>query len=83
MRDENEAAAAESRDHSSMREAFRPQPPMHRYTLDELLAQITEENRHEEVDWGPPVGREFTGDAWAECQPGCGPEEGEPPSTPR
>jgi antitoxin MazE len=30
----------------------------HKYTLEELLAQSTEENRHEEVDWGPPVGNE-------------------------
>lgn len=30
-----------------------------RYTLEELVAQITEENRHDEVDWGPPVGNEF------------------------
>lgn len=29
-----------------------------RYTLEELVAQITPENRHEEVDWGPPVGKE-------------------------
>ena len=28
------------------------------YTLEELLAQITEENRHEEIDFGPPVGKE-------------------------
>jgi antitoxin MazE len=27
--------------------------------LDELIAGITDENRHEEVDWGPPQGREF------------------------
>ena len=27
-------------------------------TLDELLAGITEDNLHEEVDFGPPVGRE-------------------------
>ncbi|HYM77496.1 MAG TPA: AbrB/MazE/SpoVT family DNA-binding domain-containing protein [Candidatus Dormibacteraeota bacterium] len=27
-------------------------------TLEELVAQITPENRYEEVDWGPPVGRE-------------------------
>ena len=47
------------------------------YSLEELLAGITPENRHELIDWGPPVGREFTGDAWAECQPA------EPPSTPR
>ena len=29
-----------------------------RYTLDELVAGITPENRHEELDWGPPVGNE-------------------------
>jgi antitoxin MazE len=28
------------------------------YRLDELIAGITPENRHEETDWGPPVGRE-------------------------
>jgi len=29
-----------------------------RYTLDELVAGITPENRHEEIDWGPPIGNE-------------------------
>lgn len=29
-----------------------------RYTLEELVAQITPENRHGEIDWGPPVGKE-------------------------
>ncbi len=28
-------------------------------TLEELVAQITPENRHGEIDWGPAVGREF------------------------
>lgn len=28
------------------------------YVLEELLAQITPENLHDEVDWGAPVGRE-------------------------
>ena len=28
------------------------------YRLDELLAQITPENRHDEVDWGGPRGKE-------------------------
>jgi antitoxin MazE len=27
-------------------------------TLEELVAQITAENRNPETDWGPPVGRE-------------------------
>lgn len=29
-----------------------------RYTLDELVAGITDQNRHPETDWGPDVGRE-------------------------
>lgn len=29
-----------------------------KYSLQELLAQVTDENRHELVDWGRPVGRE-------------------------
>jgi antitoxin MazE len=28
-------------------------------TLEELVAQITPENRHEETDWGPDVGKEI------------------------
>ena len=27
-------------------------------TLEDLLGQITDENIHGEVDWGPPVGKE-------------------------
>lgn len=30
-----------------------------RLTLAELIEGITPENRHEETDWGPPVGKEF------------------------
>lgn len=33
-------------------------PAQPHYTLDELLDGITDENRHAEIDWGPPVGRE-------------------------
>jgi antitoxin MazE len=29
-----------------------------KYTLDELVAGITDENQHHEIDWGPPVGNE-------------------------
>ena len=29
-----------------------------RYTLDELVAGITPDNRHGEIDWGPAVGNE-------------------------
>ncbi len=28
-------------------------------TLDEMCAKITPENRHEEIDWGPDVGKEI------------------------
>ena len=28
------------------------------YTLDELLAGVTDENLHEETDWGQPMGKE-------------------------
>jgi antitoxin component of MazEF toxin-antitoxin module len=28
------------------------------FTLDDLLAEVTDENRHDEVDWGPSVGKE-------------------------
>lgn len=28
-------------------------------TLEELVAQITPENRYEELNWGPPVGKEI------------------------
>lgn len=31
----------------------------HRYTLEELLQGITDENRHPEFDWGKPVGKEI------------------------
>ena len=30
-----------------------------KYTLEELLAKITPENRHEEIDFGGPVGKEL------------------------
>jgi antitoxin component of MazEF toxin-antitoxin module len=33
-----------------------PQTPA--YTLEQLVRAITEENRHSETDWGPPVGNE-------------------------
>ena len=29
-----------------------------RYALDELVAGITPDNRHDETDWGRPVGKE-------------------------
>jgi antitoxin MazE len=30
-----------------------------RYNLEKLIAGITKENRHPEIDWGPPVGDEI------------------------
>lgn len=33
-------------------------PVGQRLTLDELVAGVTDDNRHEETDWGPPVGAE-------------------------
>jgi len=35
----------------------RHKPP--RFDLKRLVAGITQENRHEEVDWGPAAGREI------------------------
>jgi len=28
------------------------------FTLEELLAQVTDENLHGEIDWGRPIGKE-------------------------
>ena len=28
------------------------------YTLEELLDGLTDDNRHDEIDWGQPVGKE-------------------------
>ncbi len=33
-------------------------PAQPQYTLDELVAGITPENRHGETDWGLPAGKE-------------------------
>jgi len=33
--------------------SFEPIP-----TLDELVSQITPDNRYEEIDWGPDIGKE-------------------------
>lgn len=33
--------------------------PVRRYTLEELVAGITDENRHPETDTGDPVGNEI------------------------
>ncbi|UOQ45564.1 AbrB/MazE/SpoVT family DNA-binding domain-containing protein [Halobacillus salinarum] len=30
-----------------------------KYSVEELVSRITEENKHEEIDWGKPEGKEF------------------------
>jgi len=35
-------------------------PRRKEYSLQELLAQVTAENVHEETDWGAAVGQEFS-----------------------
>lgn len=30
-----------------------------KHTLQSLLAKVTEENKHDEIDFGPPVGKEI------------------------
>ena len=39
-------------------EIARPRRRRRHYALNELVAGITPENRHEEIDWRPPVGNE-------------------------
>lgn len=34
-------------------------PAVRRYTLEELIDGITPSNKHQELDWGPPVGKEI------------------------
>lgn len=33
-------------------------PGRKRYTIDELVADMTPDDRGDEVEWGPPVGKE-------------------------
>lgn len=33
-------------------------PKKQKPTLEEMMAQITPENQHDEIDWGKPVGKE-------------------------
>ncbi len=40
-------------------EGFRVKKRPEHPTLEELLARVTDENRHESVDWGFPVGNEI------------------------
>ena len=34
-------------------------PDAKRYNVEEMVATITPENMHGEIDWGPPVGKEI------------------------
>jgi hypothetical protein len=38
------------------------EPDFKKYRLEDLVADMNEENRHEEIDLGAPVGREFGSD---------------------
>ena len=33
-------------------------PRKHKYDIDRLVAAISPKNRHEEIEWGAPAGRE-------------------------
>jgi antitoxin MazE len=33
-------------------------PKTHTYSLQDLLEQVTPENRHDEIDWGDPQGKQ-------------------------
>ena len=55
---DGKAAEMSVRDGKLVIEVTKPKRRKRRFTLDELVAGITPENRHEEVDWGPPVGNE-------------------------
>jgi antitoxin MazE len=39
-------------------EIARPQRRRRRYALNELVADIRPDNRHDAIDWGSPVGNE-------------------------
>jgi antitoxin MazE len=43
---------------SLVKGAMQLRPLPKQYTLEELVSQITPENRHEETDWGEAIGRE-------------------------
>lgn len=51
------AANMEVRDGKLVVEIARPKR-RRRYTLERLVADIKPENRHHELEWGPPVGNE-------------------------
>ena len=79
---DGKAAEMSVRDGKLVIEVTKPKRRKRRFTLDELVAGITPENRHEEVDWGPPVGNEsgdYCPDAgdliWIDLSPTVGHEQ--------
>jgi antitoxin MazE len=52
------AANMEVRDGKLVVEIAKPKRRRRRYTLEQLVAGIRPENRHDELEWGPPVGNE-------------------------
>lgn len=55
---DGEAAEMTVRDGKLVIEIARPRRRKHRYDLNKLVAGITADNRHSEIEWGAPVGRE-------------------------
>jgi len=39
--------------------SFQITPKKRKSTLEELMAKITPENQHDEIDWGSPQGKEI------------------------
>jgi antitoxin MazE len=52
------AANMEVRDGKLIVEVAKPKRRPRRYNLAQLVANIRPENRHRELEWGPPVGNE-------------------------
>jgi antitoxin MazE len=52
------AANMEVRDGKLVVEIAKPKRRRRGYTLEQLVAGISPENRHSELEWGPPVGSE-------------------------
>ena len=52
------AANMEVRDGKLVVEIAKSKRRRRRYTLEQLVAGIRPENRHSELEWGPPVGNE-------------------------
>ena len=52
------AANKEVRDGKLVIEIVKPNRRRRRYILERLVAGISPENRHRELEWGPPIGNE-------------------------